>query len=327
VISQHIGVITSLSPSGGGLASVTIESSGGTGSATATGTAVTLGSALTVTGSDLIYACVSTGSYVTISTATGFNIRTNLNFGNTSESIGVIDALGATSNTNPSLVLASSYSWSFVGVAFKAASGSTWTHNWSGSTQATANTQASLVVTAGGAVTTGDLIVVTVAYDYASGVTVNLSDGTNTYSTAVTYNGGPVGEITFYHVWTAATVPSGYAVTATLSGGTQYWASMVVDDYTASMPGSLAINWALADSFTVSALSGPTTITFSNAMPGQKIDLILGSNGQTATWPTGITGVGFTWPLSLSGTGLRDEFVIKCIAANTYLGYLIGQGF
>ena len=119
---------------------------------------------------------------------------------------------------------------------------------------------------------------------------------------------------------------SNYTITGTITGVTAPWLAMAADDYTPSSPGTLAINWALADSFTASAFSGSTTISFSNVTVGQKIDLILGSNGQTVTWPSGMTGVGFTWPPTLSGSGLRDEFVIKCIGTNSYLGYNLNNG-
>jgi hypothetical protein len=93
----------------------------------------------------------------------------------------------------------------------------------------------------------------------------------------------------------------------------------------------LMINWAAADNFIPSALSGSVTaIAFSNPTPGQTIKLTLtqsSSGGNTVQWPAGISG-GSAWPPTLStGANLRDRFVIECIAAGNYIGYTVLQGF
>jgi hypothetical protein len=328
VITQHSGVIATPSPSGSVAASVAAESSGYQQSFTTT---ISLGTALSVTGDDLIYASLGTSVPATVTLATGFNIRTNSIGTGNANGIATIDALGVTSASTPSLTVSATqtYGMTLNGVAFKAATGTTWNHNWTASVQATSSSQASLVYTTGSgkAITTGDLIIVTVASSAASALTVSVSDGTHTYSVAVSDPGTYTGcnSTTFYFVATS-TVASGYVITATLSGESVYYAAMAVDDYTPAGPASLSINWATSDSFITSTLSGITTISFSGATVGQKIDLILGSNGQTVTWPSGITGVGTTWPPTLAGSGLRDEFVIKCIASNTYLAYGINGG-
>ena len=147
-----------------------------------------LGSALTVTGSDLIYACVGNPtSGPTISSATGYNIRYNVeNNGSGSNGIGVIDALNVTSNNTPACTMSGTVTnWCFNGVAFKAPTGTVWVHQQGGGVQATSTTQASVAITFSSQVTAGDLIVVTMASAYASGMTASVSDGTHTYSVAV----------------------------------------------------------------------------------------------------------------------------------------------
>jgi hypothetical protein len=324
VITQHSGAITSLTAS-----SIGLEPSGGTGSMfITTGTTATISPALTVTGSDLAYGVVGLINTATVTGTSGFTAREQVNPNANSLGIASLDALNVTSNSSPSLSLSAPPGGNgdmFNGIAFKAPSGSTWTHNGNGGTvSSTSGTQTTFTFTLG-AVTAGDLVVVSLSYYYVA-ATITVSDGTNTYplilaeTPTASYN-----VCRTYALVVPTTVPSGYTVTATFSTGT-YYAAMVVDDYTVSPTPGLSINWTLSDSFIVSALSGSPAITFAGSTIGQKINLVLGSNGYSATWPAGITGVGFTWPPTLSGTGLRDEFLFWCIASNTYLAYNINGG-
>ena len=201
-------------------------------------------------------------------------------------------------------------------------------------------------------------------FTYAGGLSVDSSNqtsqaGSTSITTALTVAGSPAVDMVYAVVGSgtyAVTGSPGSGFTATYNEATiseQAYGIMAEYDYpvtsnisaTASsteasleyiaavafkLTPAMVINWASADFFIPGALSAVSTaIMFTNVTVGQRIRLILqqsSSGGNGVVWPTGISG-GSAWPPTLSGAGLRDEVAIECIAANTYIGYVILQGF
>ncbi len=84
------------------------------------------------------------------------------------------------------------------------------------------------------------------------------------------------------------------------------------------------VDWSLAGLFLIT-FGYNSTFTFSNAIPGQTIEIIITQNGtgsMTGTFPSGCVFVGGTKTLSTAASAI-DSVLITCTSAGTYLCNLL----
>jgi|SRR5271157_721925 len=84
------------------------------------------------------------------------------------------------------------------------------------------------------------------------------------------------------------------------------------------------LDWSQAGLFLIT-LGNNTTFTFSNAMVGQTVELIItqdGTGSRTGTFPSGCVFVGGSKTLSTAASAI-DSVLITCTAAGTYLCNLL----